>query len=85
MEIFNFFGKIFGYLLWWIYLIFRNYGVAIILFTLILKFIMFPFSIKQQKSMAAQGKLAEKQKELQKKYGHDRVQYSEEMQALYQK
>lgn len=85
MQIFNFFGNILGYLLWFFYIIVRNYGVAIILFTIILKLIMFPFSIKQQKSMAAQGKLAAKQKELQKKYGDNKVKYNEELQNLYQK
>ena len=85
VQIFNFFGNILGYLLWFFYIIVRNYGVAIILFTIILKLIMFPFSIKQQKSMAAQGKLAAKQKELQKKYGDNKVKYNEELQNLYQK
>ena len=66
MAIFNFFGSILGYLLWFLYSIFRNYGVAILLFTIILKIVLFPMSVKQQRSMASQSKLADKQKELQK-------------------
>ena len=62
MAIFNFFGSLLGYLLWALYTVFRNYGVAIILFTVILKVVMFPLSVKQQKSMSAQTKLADKQK-----------------------
>ena len=62
MAIFNFFGSILGYLLWFLYSIFKNYGVAIILFTVILKVLMFPMSVKQQRSMASQSKLAEKQR-----------------------
>ena len=58
MAIFNFFGSILGYLLWFLYSIFRNYGIAIVLFTLILKAVMFPMSVKQQRSMASQAKLA---------------------------
>lgn len=85
MEILNFFGSILGYLLWFLYTIFKNYGVAIILFTIITKAAMFPFSIKSQKSMAAQSKLAAKQKELQAKYANDKMKYNEELQALYQK
>ncbi|HCR44391.1 MAG TPA: hypothetical protein DIV41_07395, partial [Ruminococcaceae bacterium] len=69
MEIFNFFGSLLGYLLWFFYKIINNYGVAIILFTIATKLLIFPFSVKQQKSMAATSKLAAKQKELQKKYG----------------
>ena len=37
MAIFNFFGSILGYLLWLLYNIFHNYGVAIIFFTIIVK------------------------------------------------
>lgn len=85
MAIFNFFGSILGYLLWFLYKIFRNYGVAIILFTVILKVVLFPTSIKQQKSMASQTKLAEKQKELQKKYANNKQKYNDELMKLYEK
>lgn len=84
-AIFNFFGSILGYLLWALYYVFKNYGVAIIFFTIITKALMFPFSLKQQRSMAAQQKLTTKQQELQKKYGKDRQKYSEELQKLYDK
>ena len=85
MDLGNFFGSLLGYLLWPLYIFFRNYGVAIILFTIIVKFLMFPFSIKQQKSMAASSKLQAKQKELQEKYGNDKMKMNEEMQKLYEK
>ena len=85
MAIFNFFGSILGYLLWFLYTIFRNYGVAIILFTIILKIALFPTSLKQQRSMASQSKLSEKQKELQKKYANNRQKYNEELSKLYEK
>ena len=85
MAIFNFFGSIFGYLLWFLYSIFRNYGVAIILFTVILKVVMFPVSVKQQRSMASQSKLADKQKELQKKYANNQQKYNDELMKLYEK
>ena len=85
ISIFGFFGSILGYLLWFLYNIFRNYGVAIIFFTIILKIVLFPTSIKQQRSMAAQSRLAEKQKELQAKYGKNQQKYNEELQKLYAK
>jgi YidC/Oxa1 family membrane protein insertase len=84
-EIFNFLGNILGYLLWFFYTLINNYGVAIILFTVFTKVLMFPFSIKQQKSMAANSKMQLKLKELQKKYGNDKVKYQQEMQKLYEK
>ena len=85
MQIFNFFGGLLGYILWFFYMIVKNYGVAIILFTVVVKFLLFPFSIKQQKSMASQSKMAAKQKELQAKYGKDKMKYNEELQKLYEK
>ena len=51
-------------LLWFLYNIFHNYGVAIIFFTIIIKAVLFPFSVKSQRSMASQTKLADKQKEM---------------------
>ena len=57
----------------------RNYGVAIIIFTIVLKVILFPTNIKQQKNMAAQSKMQAKTKELQEKYGNNRQKYSEEV------
>ena len=84
-DIFNFFGSILGYLLWWLYYIVGNYGIAIILFTLIIKVFLFPFFIKQQRSMAATGKMAAKQKEIQKRYANDKQRMQVEMQKLYEK
>ena len=77
MSIFNFFGSVLGYLLWFLYTVFKNYGIAIILFTIIVKALMFPFSIKSQKSMAAQSRLASKQQELQKKYAKEKGCHSD--------
>ena len=85
MDIFNFFGSILGYLLWFFYTLIQNYGIAIILFTVTLKIFMFPFSVKQQKSMAATSKMSLKTKELQKKYGNDKAKLQEETQKLYEK
>ena len=84
-AIFNFFGSILGYILWFFYYIVGNYGVAIILFTILFKVILFPLSVKQQKSMAVTSRIAEKQKELSKKYANDKRKYQEEVQKLYAK
>ena len=85
VQIFSFFGSILGYLLWFLYNIFHNYGVAIIFFTIIVKLVLFPFSIKSQRSMASQTKLSAKQKELQAKYGNNKQKYNEELMKLYEK
>ncbi len=85
MDIFGFIGSIFGYLLWFLFLIFNNYGVAIIFFSIIIKIVMFPMHLKQQRTMAGQAKLSKKQKELQARYANNKAKYQEELQKLYQK
>ncbi len=85
MGIFNFFGSIFGYILWAAYSLVENFGIAIIIFTLLFKIVLFPSSVKQQKSMAANSKLQAKQRALQEKYGNNKQKYNEEVQKLYEK
>lgn len=46
-----FFANIFGYVLNFIYNIVKNYGLAIIIFSILVKVLMIPISIKQQKTM----------------------------------
>ena len=60
-----------------------NVGVAIIIFTIILKTILLPLTVKSIKSTAAMQELQPKIKELQKKYAKDRQKLSEETMRLY--
>lgn len=83
--IFNAIGGIFGYLLWFAFYLVKNYGVAIILFTIVIKLLLFPFSVKQQKSMASNARFQQKQRELMEKYKNDRVKANEEIQKLMAK
>lgn len=83
--IFDTIGSLFGYILWFFYNIFQNYGVALILFTVVVKLLMFPLSIKQQKSMAANSRMAQKQQEIRQKYANDQRKMNEEIQKLYEK
>ena len=85
MQIFGFLGSLLGYILWGAFYILKDFGLSIIVFTLIVKLILFPFSVKQQKSMAGTARLSKKQKELQEKYGNNREKYSEELNKLYEK
>lgn len=50
----GFISEIFGYLLDWLYNVFNNYGIAILIFSVILRVILIPITIKQQKSMKNQ-------------------------------
>lgn len=67
------------------YVAFENYGLAIILFTILTKIILFPLILKQQKSMLMTQELQPKLKELSENYGDDREKLSIEQQKLYQK
>lgn len=74
---------IFGYLLNFIYNLIGNYGLAIILFSIIIKLIMLPLSIRQQKTMEKNQKIQVKYKELQFKYKNDPEKLNSEMLNLY--
>ena len=80
---FQFFANIFGYLLNLINNFVGNYGFAIILFTIVIKLVMLPLSIKQQKTMKKSAKLQEKMKVLQFKYKNDPEKLNREMMGLY--
>ncbi len=83
--IFNFIGSIFGYVLWFAFYLFKNYGIAIIIFTLLTRLLIFPFSMKQQKSMAANMRFQTKQMEIMDKYKNNRAKANEEIQKLMEK
>lgn len=76
-------SKPFGWLMYLCYSIVSNYGIALILFTLMTKIILFPLSVKQQKNTARMAALNPKLEKLKKKYGSNKEKYNEEMMKLY--
>ena len=82
---FQFFANIFGYILNIINNFVGSYGLAIILFTVIVKVVMLPLSIKQQKTMKKNTKLQKQIKVLQFKYKNDPEKLNREMMELYKK
>ena len=72
-----------GYLLNFLYNVFNNYGIAIIVFTIVLKIVLLPVSINQQKTMKKSAKIQEKLKVLQDKYKNDPVKLNQETMDLY--
>lgn len=80
---FQFFANMFGYLLQILYTIVNNYGLAIILFTVIIKLLLLPLSIKQQRTMKKSAELQEKVKVIQFKYKSDPEKMNQEMMNLY--
>ena len=80
---FQFFANIFGYVLNFIYEFVNNYGLAMIIFTIVIKLVMLPLSIKQQKTLKKNMKLQEKIKVMQFKYKNDPEKLNKEMMKLY--
>lgn len=79
----SFIANIFGYLLHAIYSLVNNYGVAVIIFSIILKLILLPLSIKQQKTMKKSTKIQGKLQEIQFKYKNDPERMNQETLKLY--
>lgn len=82
---FNSIANVLGYLLNFIYNIVNNYGLAIILFTLLIKIVLLPISIKQQKTMKKSAKMQVELKQIQEKYKNDQEKANQEMMSLYKK
>jgi YidC/Oxa1 family membrane protein insertase len=61
----------------------QNYGVAIILLTLLIKIIFWPLGNKSYRSMKEMQKLQPKMVELREKYKDDKTRISQETMALY--
>ncbi len=78
----SFIASVFGYAMSFIYGLVQNYGIAIILFTLLVKLLLLPLTIKQQKSMEKMQELQPLYQELQRKYGNDQQRLSLEYQKL---
>lgn len=78
-----FFANIFGYVLNFIYNLVKNYGVAIIIFSVLVKLLMIPISIKQQKTMKKSTKIQKKMKEIQFKYKNNPEQLNQATMELY--
>ena len=73
----------FGYLLGMLYRWTDNYGVAMILFAVIVQLVLLPITAKSKKSMMAMSRLTPRMQEIQKKYADDQQRQNEAINALY--
>ena len=78
-------SSLFGYLLNALYTVFNNYGIAIIVFSIILRIILIPITIKQQKSLKKSAELQEEMKEIQRKYKNNPEKLNQETIDLYKR
>ena len=81
----SFFANLFGYVLNFLYEFIGNYGLAIILFSVLVKIVMLPISIKQQKTMKKSQKINEEMRQIQFKYKNDTEKMNQEVMALYKR
>lgn len=83
-SLYDIIGIPFGYLMSWIYQVVPNYAMAIIIFTLVTKLLMFPINYKTQKSSARMQLIQPKLQKLQKSFSNNPTRLQEEQQKLYQ-
>lgn len=69
----------------WFYGLVGNFGVAILLLTVVIKLLLFPLANKSYESLSKMRVLAPKMEEIKKKHGSDPQKQQQEMMALYQK
>lgn len=83
--LFSIFAEPLGWVMKFIYELIPSYFVALLLFTLLTRLILFPLSISNQKNQADRARLAPRLERLQKKYGQDRQKMMEKQQELYER
>lgn len=81
----GFISEIFGYILNFLYEQFNNYGIAIIIFSVLLRIILIPITIKQQKSLKKNARLQKEMKEIQTKYKSNPEKLNQETIELYKR
>ena len=78
-------ASLFGYVLNFLYNLVQNYGIAIILFTVLLKIVMLPISIKQQRTMKKSQEVQKEVDKAQLKYKNNPEMLSKEVMAIYKR
>ena len=61
-----------------------SYGLAIILFTIVIKLIMLPFMMKSKRNMVRMNRMSGKMQEIRKKYANNQAKANQEIQQMYQ-
>ncbi len=79
----EFIYEMMGKLLYSVYLVIQNYGLAIIVFTIIIKVALLPLTLKQTNSMKKMNELQPQLKEIQEKYKNNKEKLNEKMMQLY--
>ena len=86
MGIFDFIAKPLGQFLYFVYntIAFKNYGLAIIIFTIVIKLVLLPLTIKQYRSTAKMQEIQPLIEDIQRRYKNDKEKMNQELMKLYQ-
>jgi len=82
---FDFIAEILAFVIKPIYHVVQNYGWTIIIFTVLIKLLTLPFTIKSQKSMAKMQQVQPLISEVQKKYANNKEKQQQELMKIYEK
>ena len=63
--------------------VFNSYGIALFLFTVVIKIVLFPLNLKGKRSMIKMNVVNAQVQEIQKRCGNDRERYNQELQKFY--
>ena len=74
----------FGWLLGFLYELTSNYGVAMIIFAIIVQLVLLPMNAKSKKSMMKMSRMQPRIQEIQRKYANDQQKQNEAIQKLQQ-
>ncbi len=83
--IYNVFSVPFGYIIGFFYNLSNNYVLSLLLMTILVKLLLLPSSIKQQKSMVKTQRMQPKIKRIREKYAGNQQKMNEAMTELYSK
>ena len=81
----GFISELFGYVLNALYNLISNYGIAIIIFSVLLRLILIPITIKQQKTMKKSNEMQQEMKNIQAKYKNNPEKLNQETIDLYKR
>ncbi len=83
--LFSIVGVPLGWIMYGINQLTHNYGITLIIFAILVKILLIPLGIRQQKGIITNIRMQSKMKALQQMYGKNRQKYNEELQKLYNK
>ena len=84
-ALFSLFAKPLGWVMHWIYQLVPSYFLALLIFTVAIRLVLFPLSINNQKNQMERARLAPRLERIQKKYAQDRQKMAMKQQELYEK